>query len=225
MKYIQSMILAFATMLVISCGNMKGDDNQNSNGGDPKQYATTTEAAMAAKSDMLEAIDKVDFGVNKEKLRASSPGTAIATHNIDWDRLLNADTASLPEGIIGPENAKIVPLVNAGDVVTVVSLASRGNQYSVAALGDKQISSELDMVRKADPAGMQNEIRVYEIPNLQATIYAVMNGGSATYYTSYNNSSIRQGIDGKTLMAVLKADAQRFQKMYGDDIKKGKLVK
>ncbi len=223
MKYIQLTILAAVSTLIISCSGMKEGNGQEANG--PRQFTTVADAAAAAKQDMLDAFEKVNLGIDKEKLRASVPGNPVISGSMDWKALLNTDSATTPESIIGPENTIIVPLVNGNDVVTVVSLMSQNQQYSIAGLGDKQISSELDVVLRAVLNDPQTEVKIYEVPNLQATVYAVMKSGTAMYYTSYNNYSLRQPIDSKTLMAVLKSDALDFEKKFGPELKKGNLVR
>jgi hypothetical protein len=170
---------------------------------------------------MVAAAEQVNFGVDKEKLRASSPGTAITSYNVNWDALMNGDTSATPEGIIGPEIATIVPLVNGSEVVAVVALANKGNSFSIAELGNKQKTTELDMVQKV----AQGNVRILEVPNLQATIYAVAVDTTTMYFTSYRNNSIRQPVSGAALMRILASDAAEFQKKFGDQVKKGKLVK
>lgn len=211
--------------VVASCTDMKGDNNNGSDGGDekPKQFTSATEAAVAAKEDMLTAAETVDFGVDKGKLKSSEPAAPVFKYELNWDGLLKADTNTTPESVAGRDAVTFVPLVNQGEVVTVVSLRDENGSYGIGGLGNKQISTELDMVRRANPTGMQGEINIYEVPNLQATIYTVK--GSGLYYTSYNNNSIRQGLTAKELVDNLRMDAQRFEKQFRDDLRKGKLVK
>lgn len=218
------MMPALLMLTAISCTNM---DNNNSadaqDGGKPKIYATATEAAVAAKDDMLKAMETVDFGINGDKLRNAAPGAPVYRYELDWNALLKADSASTPENMAAHGAVTIVPLINKDEVITVVSLMEDNGQYGIGGLGDKQISNELDMVRRADSLGMQGEVSIYNVPNLQATIYTVK--GSNMYYTSYNNNSIRQGIIGPELVKLLKADAMDFEKRFRDELKKGDLVK
>lgn len=224
MKHIKSIMPILLLLVAASCSNMKnGGDNTDGGDSKPKQFASVTEAAVAAKEDMLAAAETVDFGINKDKLKSAEPGTPVYKFDINWDALLKADSGATPESMAGRDAITIVPLINKGEVITVISLMDNDGQYGIGGLGDKQISSELDIVRRADSAGMQNEISIYEIPNLQATIYSVK--GSNMYYTSYNNNSVRQGMTADVLIRVLSADAQRFEKQFRDELKKGDLVR
>lgn len=215
---------ALLMLTAISCTNM---DNNNSadaqDGGKPKTYATVTEAAVAAKEDMLKAMETVDFGVNGDKLRSSAPGAPVYKYELDWNALLKADSTATPENMAAHGSVTIVPLINKDEVITVVSLMEDNGQFGIGGLGDKQISNELDMVRRADSLGMQSEVSIYEVPNLQALVYSVK--GSNMYYTSYNNNSIRQGIIGPELVKLLKAEAMNFERLYRDELKKGDLLK
>ena len=225
MKYIQSIMAILLVAVTASCTDMKGDSSNGSDGGDnkPKKFASMADAAVAAKEDMIAASETVDFGVNKEKLRTAEPGNAIYKYEIEWNALMKADSNTTLENITGKNPVTIVPLVTREEVVTVISLMEDNGEYGIGGLGDRQLSTELDMVRRADSLGMVADITVYEIPNLQVTVYGVK--GSNRYYTSYNNNSIRQGLEPKQLVEVLKADARRFEKMYGDDLRKGDLVR
>ena len=205
-----------------SCDSMTAQNDRNSKDNQKKTYPSANAAALAAKQDMIDASSQVAFGINKEQLRAATPANPIMKQNIDWDNLLKADSSTIFEALKGNDNVTIVPLASDDNIVTVVSLMHEGDQYTIGALGDKQLSSELDMVRKAEPKGM---IQIYEVPNLNAVIYSVESDSTTHYYTSYNNNSLRQAIDSSTVIGVLKADAARFEKMYGDQLKKGKLVK
>lgn len=213
------------TLAAASCTDMKGNNNGNADDGEskPKQFTSATEAAVAAKEDMLAAAETVDFGIDKAKLKGSEPGAVVYKYEIDWDALLKADTSASLESVAGREGVSIVPLINNGEVVTVISLRDDNGNYGIGGLGDKQISTELDMVRRADKLGSQTAVSIFEVSNLQATIYAVK--GSPYYYTSYNNNSIRQGLTAKELVETLRMDALRFEKRYREELQKGKLVR
>ncbi len=208
----------------IACSNMKNDNNSDGkNGGEEKKFSTVTEAAVAAKEDMLKAMETVDFGISADKLKNAAPGAPVYKYELDWNALLQADTAAQPENMAAHGSVTLVPLINNGEVVTIVSLRDADGQFGIGGMGDKQVSNELDMVRRADSAGMQGEISIYDVPNLQATIYTVK--GTNRYYTSYNNNSIRRPMSAPELVKVLRADAMIFEKTYRDELKKGDLVK
>jgi len=221
MRYIKLVMLVLM-LLVLSCGNMDTNKVQDGAGAGKKEFTDAASAAAAAKEDMLNAMSSVDFGVDKEKLRSSAPGASVMKYDLDWNSILNADSATKPESIAGNEAVTIVPLVNGSDVVTVVSLMGGNGKYGIGAIGDKQIATELDMVKKA--AG-QAEVRIYQVPNLDAMVYATGKDTATMYYTAYNGNSIRQPMTAASLMRMLRADAETFMRVNGDAMKKGRLVK
>jgi hypothetical protein len=226
MKFLKSIItMVGISAICTSCDTMTAQTDRDSKDNQKKTYTSANAAALAAKLDMMDASAQVAFGINKEQLRAATPANPIMKQNLDWDNLLKADSSTMPEALKSNDNVTIVPLASDNNIVTVVSLMKEGDQYTIGALGDKQLSSELDMVRKADPNALDGTIQIYEVPNLGAVIYGVEKDNAVRYYTSYNNYSIRQALDAKTLITMLRADAARFEKMYGDQLKKGKLVK
>ncbi|XZF12648.1 hypothetical protein ACTHGU_12735 [Chitinophagaceae bacterium MMS25-I14] len=227
MKYIQTIISACILLACISCSNMKNGNDQNGGGsGEPKTYGTAAEAAAAAKNDMISALDqKVDLGVTKEQLQASAPGTPVMQYNVNWDDLLKADSSTDLEKIATSRNTSIVPFVANNEVVTIAGLNNENQKFKVSMLGNKHLSTELDMVSKA-VSGMQgSNIVILEIPNLPATIYkASMPTGGSMYFTSYNNNSLRQGMSAATIIPMLRTEAEGFQRRFGDQLKKGNLA-
>jgi hypothetical protein len=224
MKYFQFIISILFTVLTLSCANMKGEGN---NGGEEQKaqtFGTVAEAANAAKVDMMAAADNVNFGVDKEKLRSATPGNPIMKYNVDWNAVLQSDSAASLENLAKGEPVVTVPLIIGPEVVSIVSLRNDNNQFSIGGLGDKQISTDLDMVSKSTGNGINN-VAIYEVPNINATVYMVKDSAASRYYTSYNNNSIREPRNGSELMRMIKADAMEFQNKFGEELKKGKLVK
>lgn len=230
MNYIKFMASFLMLALFMNCNNKdNGGGQTNGDGagsGDPKPHATAAEAATAAKADMLAAMDKgITFGLDKEKLRTAVPGEAMPKMVVDFNALLNVDSAASFEKMTSDAGATIVPLVNGPEVVTVIGLQNDNQQFKVAMLGERQVSTELDQMAKAG-ATQGQRITIIEVPNLQATIYQIISPErGAMYFTSYNNSSLSQPMSADRLIPMLRADAQVFQREYGDKIKANQLVR
>lgn len=229
MKYLKSIIPALLAILVMSCTEMNNDtDNkdQSSNGDKQTQttFATADDAAKAGQRDMLAAMDKVNFGIDKNALKGATPANAIVKNEVDWDKLLNADSSATFASMSGTGRTIIVPLVNKSSVVTVISLQNKDQKFVVGGLGDKQLSDELNMVWRMTKGG-QGGVTIYEVPNVQATVYEVTMDNEPYYYTTYNGNSIRSAMAMPDLLKILKSDARRFQKQFGDKTKGNNLVK
>lgn len=225
MKYFQSIATILLLFFMISCNDTNGNSQDGRGNDQPKTYPSPTEAANAAKQDMLDAMDqKVALNIDKEKLRGANPAAPVMRYELQWDALLKADSSASFATLSGSDPAAIVPLINGNEVVTVVGIRQDKQAYSIATLGDKQLSSDLDLVSRASGKTTDN-IKIYEIPNLQAMIYEVMlDSAKAMYFTSYNNS-LRQGMEASRLLPMLRANAETFEKQFGAEIRKGKLVR
>lgn len=223
MKKVNKILPALAVVMIIGCANMSDkNDAPQENEGQKNEYNSAKDAAMAAKEDMVKAMEQVDFGVDRNKLSDAVPGEPITTYMIKWDELLNASQGSTPAKLSVAESIVIVPLQNGEEVVTVISLDNRKGSYKIAGIGDQQIAYELDAIRRVDNQSTESTIRIYKVPNLNAIIYEV--DKTQTYYTSYSNNPIRKGMKADDIIPVLKVEAQEFQKNYGDQLKEGKLV-
>lgn len=224
-KYLQSIATLLMLFVMISCNDTNGNSQDGRSADQPKTYPSPTEAANAAKKDMLDAMDqKVAFNIDKEKLRGANPAAPVMQYELQWDALLKADSSTGFAKLGANDPTTIVPLINGNEVVTVIGVREDKQAYSITTLGDKQLSSELDLVSRASGKTSDN-IKIYEIPNLQAMIYEVMLDSAKTmYFTSYN-SSLRQGMEASQLLPMLRANAEAFEKQFGAEIRKGKLVR
>jgi hypothetical protein len=225
MKQIKLIVPLLITVLAISCDNM-GSGKKDEGRASEKYFSNPAEAAGVAKNDMLQAMKDVNFGVERKKLEAASPGQPVMKYDLSWESLLKADSTSGLEQMATAKAATLVPLVNGNEVVAIISLRDNNSQYSISGIGDAQVTRELDLVKKVISGDQQGEISgIYEVPNLNAFIYAVNQNGRQIYYTAYNNNSLRQGMTISALIPQLKADAQQFEKQYGSELRKNKLVK
>lgn len=226
MKLTQSIFAVIFMIAATSCGDMKGGDNNNGGDEKPKTYGTAAEAAEAGKADMLKAMENgVNFGVDRAKLQSSTPGQPIIKQMIDFSALLQADSAASLERLITGEPVTAVPFIIGPEVVSIMTLRSAGDEFAVGTLGDMQLSTELNTVSQATAGAAQGKVTIYEVPNLNALVYAVGDTAGSLYYTSYNNMSPRQPLRAPELMRMLRSDAQNFQKQFGDEVQKGKLVR
>ncbi|MCD6062285.1 MAG: hypothetical protein K0R82_196 [Flavipsychrobacter sp.] len=226
MKLIQSILAVLFMILATSCNDMNEDGDNQSGDEKPKTYGSAAEAAEAGKADMLKAMENgVNFGVDRAKLQSSTPGQPIAKQSVDFGALLQADSAISLDRIATGEPVTAVPFIIGPEIVSIVTLRNEGAQFAVGALGDLQLSTELNTVSQATGGAAQGKVIIYEVPNLNAIVYAVGDTAGAVYYTSYNNMSPRQPLRAPELMRLLQADAQNFQKQFGDQLPKGKLVR
>jgi hypothetical protein len=99
--------------------------------------------------------------------------------------------------------------------------------WKIASLADKSLASEVDIVRKAAGAGV--EIAINDLPHSGEKVYAAMQpatgGGGTVLYTNYTGFNLREPVPAERLMPVLKQDAAEFQRKYGEELKRQRVVR
>jgi hypothetical protein len=125
------------------------------------------------------------------------------------------------------EMATMVPLVADGTVATVVGVAKEKAGWKIASIADQSLASEVDVVRKA--AGRQGQIIIYDLPHSGERVYAVLQpatgGGGTALYTNYTGFNLREAVPAERLLPVLKQDAAEFQRKYGEELKRQRVVR
>ena len=189
-------------------------------------FSTPQEAANKAKSDLLTVLrsrKEVALGLQEQMIDKSQPAAPIRQFQITFEDLASADSFT---ALLRNEAATVVPLVADGTIATVVETAKTEAGWKVVSLADKGLSSELDAVRKA--AGPESDIVIYDLPYSGAKVYGVMAPGGGTapvLYTNYKGFTLKEAVPAERLLAVLKQDAAEFQKTYGEELKRQKLVR
>lgn len=239
MKKLNSIWIMSATLWALSCGSPgtgqgnKGSAETQSMANRPKTFKSAAEAGKAAKADMLAAIEqKVDFGVDAERLRAAEPGTEISIMTLDPALLMTADTGVHLERLAKSEGNLLVPFQNNEEVNAVAFLNNNEEQFKITGLGDKFLTAELNMVYELNRK-LQGSLSILQVENLNATVYLIRNTKGEgmtnqrnTYVlSSYNGHNLREPLNERELISTLAKDARVFMEQHGAQLKKGKLVR
>jgi hypothetical protein len=207
----------------------KRDQRMPSDQDQPQHFPAPDEAVQKAKQDfaaVLSSNKQLDLGVDSATLARSQPGKPVKRVELDFEKLLAADTSAGFDALVKSERNTVVPLVADDRVVTIVEVNRDEQGWKVIGLAGKDIADDLTTVRTAFPDAVQSDITLYEVPNLQARVYGVKRNGTETLFTSYGNRfSLRKGVSPAMLTAVLKSDAIAFQQKYGEALKKQRLVR
>jgi len=173
---------------------------------------------------VLRSRKEIALDLEQQTIEKSQPSTPIRQFQITFEDLASADSFT---ALRKNELATIVPLVADGTVATVVGLAKGEAGWRVASLADKSLASELDVVRKA--VGPVAEIAIYNLPHSGEKVYAAMQpatgGGGTILYTNYTGFNLREPVPAERLLPVLKQDAAEFQRKYGDELKRQRMVR
>jgi hypothetical protein len=193
----------------------------------PPFFSTPQEAANKAKNDLLTVLrsrKEIALGLEQQTIEKSQPSTPIRQYQITFEDLAAGDSFI---ALRRNEMATVVPLVADGTVATVVGVAKDEAGWKIAFLADKSLSSELDVVRRA--AGPQVEIAIYDLPHSGEKIYGAMQpatgGGGTVLYTNYTGFNLREPVPAERLLPVLKQDAAEFQRTYGEELKRQRVVR
>src|ERR1051326_5975552 len=164
------------------------------------------------------------LGFDQQRIENSRPSTPVRQFQITFEDLASANSFT---DLRKNELAMIVPLVTDGGVATVVGLAKDERGWKIASLGDKSLSSDLDTIRRA--TGPQVDIVIYDLPHSGEKVYAAMHaatgGGGTTLYTNYPGFNLRDAVPLERLLPLLKQDAAEFQRKYGEELKRQRVVR
>jgi hypothetical protein len=215
-------LIYFGLMIAMLCGM-----SCQKEAGKRTYFSTPQEAANKAKNDLLIVLrsrKEIALGLEEQTIEQSQPAAPVKQYQITFEDLASADSFI---ALRRNPQALVVPLVADGTVATVVGVVQDEAGWKIAFLADKSLSSELDVVRKA--VGLQTEIVIYNLPHSGEKVYASMKpvtaGGGTALYTNYKGFNLRESASAERLLAVLKQDAAEFQRKYGEELKRQRVVR
>lgn len=181
------------------------------------------EAAIKGKSDLIRILSQskeFNFGVDARQLEASQPAGTIEIFTTDFPSLLNDNSGNIT-GISRGDGTVIVPLTSDNKVITTVTVASNGKETKAIELVSQQYTTELnDLPAEIKRANFKG-LKFIHVPNIEASLYIFAD----KCYTSYNGKSLREGISITEITRELQIDARTFQTKFGEELKRGKLVR
>jgi hypothetical protein len=68
-------------------------------------------------------------------------------------------------------------------------------------------------------------VTVYEVPNLQVLIYGVRAHEGERYHLSFDRFNLKEPVPISAFYPLLRERALQFNARFGEEVKKGKLVK
>lgn len=213
-----------AVGMIFQAACQKTDEQMGNGNGKPTFFATPEEAATKAKSDLLAVLRSarnVSLGLNQSALESSQPARPIQHYQVTFEQLLSGQGAAF-SALRGNEMGMVVPFVADNKVVTVAEIGKHEKGWSVASLVDKNVTDELNALRRAAPEAAQGEITIYDLPHSGLKVYEVPGG---MLHTSYPGFALEQGVPADRLLEVLKRDAAEFQRQHGEALKARKLVR
>lgn len=211
MKNIKSIIAVF--LAVVSTGLMAQTTANNG----------IKEAAAKGKSDLLKLLSEnkeFNFGVSAREVEVAQISNPIESFSTEFNGLLN-DTSGNITTISRSEDLYIIPFVSDNKIVTIISVASNSKGTKAVELVSQQYKSELNELPAEIKRTNFKGLKVIHVPNIEATLYVF----DDKCYTSYNGRSVREGANVSDITRQLQIDARTFQTKFGEELKRGKLVK
>lgn len=192
------------------------------------QFQTKEEAVQKAQQDLIQILEsglKIDMDVTVEQVREAKPMMSIAFNQVNFEALINSENAESFNQLKTELVSYIVPLANKEKIVTLIQVYQVDKMWKVSGIGDNLIKEDLNKLpSEAFNEGFSN-LKIYEVPNIQANIYVLDLRAEEVAFSNYGNYNIREGVKPASVIEVLKGDAIQFQKQWGDLLKEGKLVK
>ncbi|WP_299182059.1 hypothetical protein [uncultured Chryseobacterium sp.] len=227
MKNLKHTLFIFlVSVFLFSCSDKGNMGNSGQNEIKENNFTTSTDAVNKGKADLISILkNNKEFNLNIDAaaLERSNPESPISVFDVNFERLLRADSATL--ATVSEDHKKVqTPLVDNSRVVTVISTSQNEKGWQLDEITNNVASADLTEI-KSQFNNMNVPISVFEVPNINATIYEVNADGRKLYFTRYNGASLRQPQSEDEIFKQIRADAQVFQRQFGDLVQKGKLVK
>ena len=205
-----------------SCTNQEGEGEMN----EQKIYKTPGEAIAKAKSDLIQVLETnkdLDLGIDVEKLRNAEPVEPARYAEVDFDKLLRSENILSLSDISSPPKSMVAPFILENTVVGVAEVGEVPDGWKIVGLGNKPITDDLNTTRIM--LDKEAAVTIYEVSNLQLFIYGVKKEASETYYLNFSEFTLKDSTGLKAFYPILRESSIRFNKEYGDKLKKEKLVK
>lgn len=191
-----------------------------------KTFPTPEEAVAKAKSDLLEALETqkdLNLGVDAAQLRQAQPARHIRYAEVDFAKILAADSIASLADIVAADKSMVAPFVLAGQVVAIVEIGKVSDGWKVVGLANKAITDDLNqtgLLRRGEAA-----VTLYEVPNLQLAIYGARDEGGEFYHLNFEQFKLQERAAISAFYPIVREHALRFQERFGEELKRGKLVK
>lgn len=175
------------------------------------------------KSDLVKVLEQTkgeyNFGLTVDEVNRSNTGSPIEYKEMNFNSLLNYKSGDITP-LLGETQKWVVPFMINNKVITTISLGESKGKYSVIELINHRYHNELGQLPTNLRSSKMKGLTMVYVPNLNTIAYIM----GTKVYTAYGGNSIRDGISVQSFLNILKKDAIEFQRKYGDELKKGRLL-
>ncbi len=213
--------------VLLSCASKNDTDMQQSQT-QVQQFTTSAEAVTKGKNDLLELLKaNKESGLNLDiaLVEKALPDESISSVEIDFQQFLKADSLESLRDVSGEEKGRITPLYADSKLVTTIITRIDQGAWTVSGIRDQYAEAEISELRNSNPGYSKSAITLYEVPNIDAHIYCLRADERELYFSNYKGMSLAEPMALSELVKIVREDAIEFERQYGEQIKKGKLVK
>ena len=220
---LKSIALLLLGLLVVSACSGEREARETTQA---KVFATPEEAAREAKDNLIEVLEThkdINLDIDVSKLRESELASVMRYVLVDFDRMLSADSVASLSAIIASEKSVVAPFIRGNEIVAVAEVAQVSSGWKVAVLGNKAIRDDINRSRAA--LRENATVMIYEIPNLQLMVYGVRENGRETYFLNFEQFTTAEAVAIEAFYPRMRERAIQFDKDFGDQLRKEKLLK
>lgn len=229
-SYLFFTAILLSAVFIQACGKRGTSQQSDTQPADPASspvFTTPAEAAQKAQSDLLDILrlqPDLRLGVDAAALAAATPADPIAQRELDFNRLLAADSTATLRDLSAQALPTIVPLQAEQRVVTVVGVNQTDQGWQVVELAGEGLTQDLNQVLRITGATTK-DVAIYQVPNIQATVFAVTRDGRTTYHTRHDEMPLAEGMEEGAVLMLLGRSARLFEERFGAEVLKQRLVR
>ena len=215
-----TLLLVFVSIMS-SCSLQKRDRDLN---GD-KTFRTPEQAVAKAKSDLIQTLETqkdLNLGIDLLKIRRAQQATTIRHVEVDFGKILASDSVASLTDIVAADKGTIAPFVLNNEVVGIVKIGRVSGGWRVIGLANKAITNDLNQTGLVRQRAVP--VTLYEVPNLKLMIYAVKGDRGEYYHLNFERFTLKDSVAISELYPIMRKRALQFNKQFGNELKRRKLV-
>ena len=181
------------------------------------------ETANKGKLDLIKILSEnkiFNFGVNARDLEGTETGNPIEEFTGVFKNLIGNDVTNI-NAIILRNDKYIVPITKGGQVITSITVAATNKGNKAVELVSKQYTTELNALPREIKGNNFKGLRIIVVQNLDAVLYVI----DDKCYTSYNGRNVNEASNVSEILLQIQNDARAFEEKFGEQLRKGKLVR
>lgn len=191
-----------------------------------KTFPTPEEAVAKGKSDLIRVLETnkdLNLGIDLSRLREAQQARLIRYAEVDFGRILTSDSVASLAEIVAADKSMIGPFVSNNEVVGIMEVGKMSDGWKVTGLANKAIMDDLNqtgLMRRPEAT-----VILYEVPNLQLMVYGVKGDRGEYYHLNFERFTLGDSVAISAFYPIMRERALRFYEQFGDELKRGKLVK